>query len=139
MMALVGSGTLVALAAFSIAALGVGHWLGGPEPEHRTVLALATATRHPAIAIAIATANIAEPSPVMAAVLLYLVVSVLMAIPYIKKHTDHGAGMGGPVTVREPLTASPGKARCSPTGMASRAAPRGAPRSSPGSRQSEPG
>jgi BASS family bile acid:Na+ symporter len=45
--ALVGNGTIVAIAAFVLAGLAVGHLLGGPDPQDRTVLALATATRHP--------------------------------------------------------------------------------------------
>jgi BASS family bile acid:Na+ symporter len=54
---LVGNGTILAFAAFVVVALAVGHFLGGPDPDERTVLALASASRHPAVAIAIAHAN----------------------------------------------------------------------------------
>src|SRR5215207_5654293 len=54
---LVGDGTLAVIAGFSIFTLLIGHLLGGPVPEDRTVLALCTATRHPFVAIALAQAN----------------------------------------------------------------------------------
>src|SRR5262245_57116400 len=97
--ALLGDGTLLALIAFSIAGLAVGHWLGGPDPARRTVLALSTACRQPAIALTIASANVAEPKPVMAAVMLYLIVSLLVSTAYLKLRPGRGveAGRGGGV------------------------------------------
>jgi len=56
--------------------------LGGPEPEHRTALAFATASRHPGIAVAIAVANRPEQKLTMAAVLLYLLVNIVVSLPY---------------------------------------------------------
>ena len=105
--ALIGNGTLLGLAAFSIAGLAMGHWLGGPHPARRSVLALSTACRHPAIALTIASANVAEPRPVMAAVMLYLIVSVLISIAYIKLRRDRDAGMdsGGSAQDVLPTTA----------------------------------
>jgi len=49
------------------------------------VLALATATRHPGIAIAIAIAHINFPNEqaVPAAVVIYLVVSAVLSVPYL--------------------------------------------------------
>src|SRR5215470_92640 len=93
--ALLGDGTLLALITFSIAGLAVGHWLGGPDPTRRTVLALSTACRHPAIALTIASANVAEPKPVMAAVMLYLIVSILVSTVYIKLRPGRDAEAGG--------------------------------------------
>ena len=55
--ALVGNGSIIAMAAFVVVGLTVGHALGGPDGDHRLVLALSTASRHPAIALAIAKAN----------------------------------------------------------------------------------
>jgi predicted Na+-dependent transporter len=92
------------VAAFSIAALAVGHWLGRPAPEQRRVLALSTASRHPAIAIAIAAANFSEPKPVMGAVVLYLIVSAVVAMPYVARNTGGDAGAGGGVGVRTSAT-----------------------------------
>ena len=80
--ALVGSGALLAIAAFVGFGLAVGHALGGPDPHDRTVLALATATRHPGVAMAIGAANFPNEK-VVPAILLYLVVGGVLAIPYV--------------------------------------------------------
>jgi BASS family bile acid:Na+ symporter len=79
---LVGNGTLIALAAFVIVGLAIGHLLGGPEPQNRSALAISTASRHPGIAIAIAQTNFPEQKLAMAAVLLYLLVNAIVSIPY---------------------------------------------------------
>lgn len=80
---LVGNGTVIALAAFVLVGLAVGHFLGGPEPANRTSLAIATASRHPGIAVALAQANFPEQKLAMAAVLLYLLVNAVVSIPYL--------------------------------------------------------
>ena len=79
---LTGNGTLVAIAAFVLVGLLIGHFVGGPKPENRTGLALATASRHPGIAIALAVANFPEEKLAISAVLLYLLVNILVSIPY---------------------------------------------------------
>jgi bile acid:Na+ symporter, BASS family len=89
---LVGNGTIAAFAAFVVVGLAVGHLLGGPHPADRTVLALCTATRHPGIAIAIAAANFPE-SPVTPAVLLYLLVAIVLSIPYVAWSKRRAAGV----------------------------------------------
>ena len=94
---LIGNGTVLALAAFVVFGLAVGHALGGPGPEHRTSLAIATASRHPGIAIALAHANFPEQRLAMAAVLLYLLVNALVSVPYhfwIKRQVPDVAGRG---------------------------------------------
>ena len=83
MIALVGDGTVVAIIAFIVVGLAAGHLLGGPDPSTRTVLALATATRHPGVALVIATANYPDTKLVAPAVLLYLLVSIVASTPYI--------------------------------------------------------
>ena len=80
---LTGNGTLLAIAAFVLGGLAIGHLLGGPEPENRAALAMATASRHPGIAIALAVANFPKEKLAMAAVLLYLLVNALISIPYL--------------------------------------------------------
>ena len=80
---LVGNGTVIALAAFVLAGLAIGHLMGGPEPENRTALAISTASRHPGIAIALAVANRPEQKLTAAAVLLYLLVNALVSMPYL--------------------------------------------------------
>ena len=57
---IVGNGTILAMVVFVIVAVAVGHWLGRPDPAEQTTLALATASRHPGLAMAIATANFPE-------------------------------------------------------------------------------
>lgn len=80
---LIGNGTLLAIAAFVLVGLAVGYLLGGPDPEDRTVLALSTASRHPGIALAIAGASFPEQKLAPAAILLYLVVSAVVSLPYL--------------------------------------------------------
>ena len=83
MIALVGDGTVLAIIAFIVVGLAAGHLLGGPDPSTRTVLALATATRHPGVALVIATANYPDTKLVAPAVLLYLLVCIVASMPYI--------------------------------------------------------
>lgn len=81
---LIGNGTIIAIAAFILFGLAVGHFLGGPESEDRTVLALSTASRHPGVAMSIAGINFPGQKLVMAAVLLYLIINAIISIPYLK-------------------------------------------------------
>jgi BASS family bile acid:Na+ symporter len=94
-MSLVGDGTVAVFVAFVLVALAAGHILGGPNPDDRTVLAVATATRHPGVAMAIATTNFPGQRLPAAAVLLYLLVSAVVFVPYAywRKH-QHSAGHG---------------------------------------------
>ena len=84
MMTLIGNGTLLTMVVFALVGLATGHLLGGPDPEDRIVLALSTATRHPGIAIAIAQVNFPNEKLAAGAVLLYLLVSAVVAVPYLK-------------------------------------------------------
>ncbi len=83
MWSLIGNGTVIALAAFVLVGLAIGHFLGGPVPENRTSLALSTASRHPGIALLLAQANFPAETLVTAAVLLYLIVNAVGSIPYL--------------------------------------------------------
>lgn len=93
---LVGDGTLLVLAAFAVTGLIVGHLLGGPEARNRPVLALATSARHPAVAIAIAHVNFPNQKLAGALVLIYLVLSTILAAPYLnwikRTHSETTAG-----------------------------------------------
>ena len=88
---LIGDGTVLAMIAIALVGLGAGHLLGGPTESDRLVLALASATRHPAIALTIATANFPDEKQVPAAIVLYLLVSFVVTTPYLrwsKRHAD---------------------------------------------------
>lgn len=89
---LVGNGTLIALAGFVLVGLVAGHLLGGPDKEDRTVLALASATRHPGIAIAVAAVNFQEHKQVLGTIVLYLLVSAVVGLPYLKWAKANSAG-----------------------------------------------
>ena len=84
LLALVGDGTLWALLLFACVGLLAGHWLGGPIGEDRTVLALSTASRHPAIALVIAKGAFPDESHLAATVALYLLVVSVTVIPYVR-------------------------------------------------------
>jgi BASS family bile acid:Na+ symporter len=88
---LIGDGTLVILVTFVVGALLIGHLLGGPRSENRTVLALSTASRHPGIAIALAQANFAEQRLAVPAVLLFVIVSVVVSTPYVTLSRRYGS------------------------------------------------
>jgi BASS family bile acid:Na+ symporter len=80
---LFGDGTVVAAVVLSGLGLLIGHLMGGPDAENRTVLALATASRHPGVAlVAGISASVQAPRVVTAAVLLAFVVSVIITVPY---------------------------------------------------------
>ena len=80
--AAVGDGTLVAIVVFVVIGLLVGHVLGGPDPQHSLVLALSSATRHPAIALSIASANFPDER-FAGTILLYVIVCALVGLPYL--------------------------------------------------------
>jgi bile acid:Na+ symporter, BASS family len=84
LIAQLGDFTLLAIVVFVLAGLAVGHLLGGPNPDERTVLALSTATRHPGMAIAIAQANAPVDHSVAAAILLVFLVGAIVSVPYVK-------------------------------------------------------
>ena len=75
--------TLLAIAAFVVIGFVAGHILGGSEPGHEAVLSLASATRHPGLALAIAAANF-PADRIGAVILLYLLVGAVVGIPFIK-------------------------------------------------------
>ena len=73
------------MAAFVVIGLAVGHWLGGPRPETSAVLALSTASRHPAIALALAKVNFPDEPFLGATILLYLLVLTIVTVPYVRR------------------------------------------------------
>jgi bile acid:Na+ symporter, BASS family len=89
MLSVVGGGALAAMAALGAAGLFLGHMIGGPRFEDRTVLALYTSARHPGVAIAIAQANFPDQRLAMPAILLVLVVSAILSVPYMNWVKHH--------------------------------------------------
>ena len=78
---LIGNGTLLAMALVVAVALAAGHLLGGPELGERGALAMAAATRHPGIAIMVATAAGGDKR-VSAAIVAFLLVGLIVSTPY---------------------------------------------------------
>ncbi|HTS60571.1 MAG TPA: hypothetical protein VMH28_01030 [Candidatus Acidoferrales bacterium] len=82
---LAGTQTLVAFAVFMAIGTTAGHLLGGPAEPDRTTLALATSSRHSALAIAVAIANFPDQRrSVAAAIVIYLILRALLNIPYLR-------------------------------------------------------
>jgi bile acid:Na+ symporter, BASS family len=66
---------------FAAGSLLIGHVLGGPDPAERTGLAIATVTRHPGLALLIATASFPNLQ-VMPPILSLFIGCALVSIPY---------------------------------------------------------
>jgi bile acid:Na+ symporter, BASS family len=82
-----GNGVGVMLAVLAAIGLGVGHLLGGPLNSDRMVLAIATSSRHPAVALTIATSGPLTADLLkqeLAIILLYVVIAAIVSIPYKK-------------------------------------------------------
>lgn len=81
--AVIGQGTLLAILAITGFGLLVGHLLGGPDPGNRGALATATASRHPGIALLLATEVFPDSErAILGTVLLYLVVDIAITVAY---------------------------------------------------------
>ena len=78
-----GRGTIVISVLIICFGLLVGHLLGGPDPRRRGALASANVSRHPGVALLLGSSALPEHAPaVVGAVLLYLVASMIVPIPY---------------------------------------------------------
>lgn len=84
MWALIGHGTLVALAAMVVIGLVAGYLLGGPVPGNRSALALATSMRHPGVALGVVTASFPGAQPAVLAIVLFTLLNVIISIPFLK-------------------------------------------------------
>jgi len=71
-----------AIVLMTVAALAIGHLLGGPDPATRTAVAISSALRNPGLALLVATLNAAPPT-ITGVVLAYVLVSALLIVPYI--------------------------------------------------------
>lgn len=82
MMSLMRGEAMLAIVGMAAVAIGAGHWLGGPSPSDRVILAFAAAMRHPGLALAVATANLPEEPRMLAAILLYVLVALVLTSLY---------------------------------------------------------
>ena len=88
LLAVLTAATVAATIAFTVLGLVFGHILAGPEPGDSAVLALASALRHPGIALGLASGNF--PSLDFGAVIiLYLLISGMVCTPYMKRMYNH--------------------------------------------------
>jgi len=77
-------GTALAMAVFVVLGLAAGHLLGPADPDNKVVLALSCASRHPGIAMALATANYPDAKGIGVTILLYLLISTVVSLIYLK-------------------------------------------------------
>jgi bile acid:Na+ symporter, BASS family len=82
MISLIGDGTLLLIIAFVAVGLAAGHLLGGPVAADRTILALSTATRHPGVALVIATGFFPDDKLIAPALIIYLLLGAIVSAPY---------------------------------------------------------
>lgn len=81
---LIHQGVIVFLILFALVGFATGHALGGPDAADRVVLALATGTRHPGVAIAIVSLNLPDHRAIQAVILWHLIIAAIVAIPYLR-------------------------------------------------------
>lgn len=72
--------TTTAIFVISLVWLAIGHFFAGPDEDDRTVLAFATMSRHPGVAVVVASLTDQPFAPV--AVLLTVLVSEVASAPY---------------------------------------------------------
>ena len=90
MVAMTGDGTILAIALIVVAGAAAGHMLGGPDLADRAALATSAATRHPGIALMIATASGVDKRVTAIILLFVLTALVIMAIyQQVLKHIPH--------------------------------------------------
>ena len=76
-----GVPALVTIIGIALLALGIGHLLGGPRPEIRHALAVASSSRHPGLAMLLAAINF-PGQDVFAPVVAYLLATILVTQSY---------------------------------------------------------
>jgi bile acid:Na+ symporter, BASS family len=77
-----GLPALLAFAALTLAALAVGHLLGGPDPGQRTALAVACASRHVGLALLVAAHVRGQRALTLVAG--YMLAAALASAPYLR-------------------------------------------------------
>jgi BASS family bile acid:Na+ symporter len=109
LLSLMGNGTLAAIVTFIVVGIVSGLLLGGKDSYQRTVLAMASSSRHPGIALTIAGANYEHPKLAAVAILLYLLVNIIVAIPYrIWRKHDFADAPAAPDAAQASARTAPG-------------------------------
>jgi BASS family bile acid:Na+ symporter len=80
---------LAAMAAMVVAALAIGYVLAGPGRQERTTTALVTSMRNPGLALLFASIYAPQLPTVKLAVLVYLLVTVILSIPFLRWQKGH--------------------------------------------------
>jgi bile acid:Na+ symporter, BASS family len=73
--------SLPLIVGFAAGSLLIGHVLGGPDPRERTALAIATVTRHPGLALFIATSSFPNLQ-VLPPILSVIIGCAIVSVPY---------------------------------------------------------
>jgi BASS family bile acid:Na+ symporter len=79
---LLGVGVVLGMAVFTVSSIAAGHLMGGPRPGDELVLALSSATRHPAIALTVVSINYPE-ARFSAALMLCLIINAIVSAAYV--------------------------------------------------------
>lgn len=80
----IGGGTLMAMTLVIVAGLASGYLLGGPARSTRAALALASATRHPGVALGVIGSSFPDAKLALAAVLVFSLLNAVLGIPFVK-------------------------------------------------------
>jgi bile acid:Na+ symporter, BASS family len=75
---------LLEIAVMVIASLAIGHFLAVGDEQERTTLALVTSMRNPGLALLLANTHAAEVKNLELGILAYLLITILLSIPYLK-------------------------------------------------------
>jgi BASS family bile acid:Na+ symporter len=97
MASVIRRGTLTAIVVVTLLDLAAGHLLGGRDEDARTTLAYATVSRHPGVAIALA--SLTDQRLAAVGVLVAFLVSTLALVPYAlwrKRRRERGPPLVGP-------------------------------------------
>jgi BASS family bile acid:Na+ symporter len=83
-----GEGTILLIIGLVAGAIATGHVLAGPDPAERLPLGIASAMRHPGVALAIARRNIQDEPLVPAAILMALILAGIATTVYGRAMTN---------------------------------------------------
>lgn len=85
------------MAALVAASLAIGWLLAGPDPAESTTVALVTSMRNPGLALLFASLHAPGEPAVKLAILCYLLVTVIVSIPFLRLQKRRAASLPAPV------------------------------------------